>query len=404
MMDTQKTILVLPGTKWQVELVKKIKALGHKVIVVNPASDSPCFEYADEYLQSDIFNQDAVINFAKKYKIDAVVSDECDIAMNWIAELGEKLHLSVLSPETASLYTDKFKMREFSKSIGLKYPEFKICHTVKDAVDFQRRLGTPIIIKPTDSNASHGVHKCITDNDIIAYFDEALSFSRINKGVLAEQYINGTEFTIDGIKTPTHHFTLAISEKRHFKHNPNIANELYFTHHNPKFNYEELKKVNDIFVNSSDLKWGFTHAEYKYENGYYYLIEIAARGGGNMISSCITQHMSGHDTYKYLISCSLGETNDADFSIPSSHQGKAAVLKFFDTPKGGGIVKRIDGIEFLEYHPDIKFFQFNFKEGDVIQEAVNDSARIGFFIACSDNDTKLNHVIKEVEDKVKIII
>ena len=403
-MKNKKTILVLPGTKWQVELVKKIKENGHNVVVVNPAVDSPCFEYADNHLCSDIFNRNAVISFAKENGVDAILSDECDIAMNLIAELGEKLKVPALSPEMASLFTDKFKMREFSRKISLDYPKYKICESVKEAIEFQKELGKPIIIKPTDSNASHGVFKCEDEKEIISHFEETISFSRINKKVLAEQYINGTEFTIDGIKTPCGHFTLAISEKKHFKHNPNISNELFFTHYSSQFNYEELKRVNDLFVNSSDLNWGFTHAEYKFENGKFYLIEIAARGGGNMISSCITQHMSGFDTYQYLIDCSLGKIKDINFSIPQSHKNKAAVLKFFETPKGGGIVKEIKGIDFLDRHPDIKYYQFNFSEGDEIEDALNDSARIGYFIACCNDHKSLELLMKEVNEKIKIEI
>ena len=106
-MNESKNILVLPGTKWQVELVKKIKELGHKVFVVNPASDSPCFEYADAFLQSDIFDKQRVIQFGKSHKINAILSDECDIAMNLIAELGEEFNVPTLDKETAALYTDK---------------------------------------------------------------------------------------------------------------------------------------------------------------------------------------------------------------------------------------------------------------------------------------------------------
>ena len=117
-----KSILVLPGTLWQVGLVKKIKEMGYSPIVVNPAPDSPCFKYADSYLQSDIFDKEAVINYGKQHNIAGVISDECDIAMNLVAELGEVFNVSTLDKETAALFTDKFLMREFSKKHGLLSP------------------------------------------------------------------------------------------------------------------------------------------------------------------------------------------------------------------------------------------------------------------------------------------
>ena len=150
------------------------------------------------------------------------------------------------------------------------------------------------------------------------------------------------------------------------------------------------------------MQFGFTHAEYKYEDGKFYLIEIAARGGGNMISSVITQFMSGYDTYKYLIECATGNIHDEDFSIKPRYKERAAVLQFFPTPHGGGRVKSIDGIDWLEKTPEIAKFRFNFKPGDIIQDALNDSARIGFFIATCENREKLQQVIDLVETNVKI--
>lgn len=399
-----KTVLVLPGTFWQVQLLQKIKEMGYRALIVNPDPDSPCFEYADGHLQSDIFDKEKVIAYGKENHIDAVMSDECDIAMNLIAELGTAFNVPTLDEESASLFTDKFLMREFSKKHGLKYPEYKLCKTEGSAIAFLEEVKRPIIIKPLDSNASHGVFRCDTVEEIREHFAESMSFSRVEKSVLVERFIVGTEFTIDGVKTPHGHFTMAISEKKHFGYNESIANELFFTHTNPNFDYDKLRATNDAFVMHSDLQFGFTHAEYKYEEGEFYLIEIAARGGGNMISSCITQFMSGYDTYKYLVECATGNVHDEDFSLRPEYKDRAAVLRFFSVPDKGGTVKAIEGANFLENCPDIKFFRFNFKEGDTIHDAVNDSVRIGFYIVCSENVERLREVMKEVEKKVNIVL
>ena len=195
-----KNILVLPGTMWQLALIDKIREMGHRALVVNPAADSIGFSHADSYLQSDIFDVDRVVSWGKENHVNAVMSDECDIAMNLIAKLGKIFNVPTLDEETASLYTDKFLMREFSKKLGLKYPEYKYCRTKKDAIELLHKINGPIIIKPLDSNASHGVFKITTESELENKFAESLSFSRHSKCVLAERFINGVEFTIDGIE------------------------------------------------------------------------------------------------------------------------------------------------------------------------------------------------------------
>lgn len=401
---SKKNILVLPGSNWQIQLVKKIKEMGHKAFVINPFDNSPCFAHADGYLKADIFDLESVRKYIADNNIDSVMSDECDIAMPLVATLADEFGLIALSKEDARLYTDKFAMREFCKANGINYPEYKLCKTVDDAISFFNEIKHPIILKPLDCNASKGVFKIENKSDILKHFDESMSFSRIEKSVLAERYINGTEFTIDGIKTPYGHYTLAISEKKHFKHNVNIASDLVFTHSNNNFDYEQLKKTNDAFVLASDLKFGFTHAEYKCEDGVYYLIEIAARGGGNMISSVITQYMSGYDTYEYLINCYLNNVVDKNFEIRKEYSNRAAILKFFKTPNGGGKVIDIKGIEVLENEPDVVKYMLNFKVGDVIEDAVSDSARIGFCIVCSESIEKLNAVTKMIDEEFCIVL
>lgn len=398
-----KKVLVLPGTQWQVPLIEKIQEMGNQALVVNPDPNAPGMKKADLALVSDIFDKERVVAFGRDQKVDAVMSDECDIAMNLVAELGSTFRVPTLDEETAALYTDKFLMREFSKKHGLRYPEYKFCKTVDDAVALLKEIDRAIIIKPLDSNASHGVFKCTTEEEVRKHFDESMSFSRVEKSVLAERFIVGTEFTIDGVKTPHGHYTMAISEKKHFAHNESIANELLFSHYNPKFDYDKLRVTNDAFVMKSNLLFGFTHAEYKYEEGEFYLIEIAARGGGNMISSCITQYMTGYDTYRYLVECATGNVHDEDFSLRPGYKNRAAVLKFFETPGVGGKVREIKGLDYIENEPDIKHYRLNFKIGDTIENALNDSVRIGFYIVCSENMQKLREVINNVEKNFQII-
>ena len=105
--------LVLPGSKWQLALVKKLKEKGHWVCVVSPEEDPPCADPADAFFRSDIFAINDIVKQSLDYKIDAVLSDECDIAMPVIAELGDRLGVKTLSREAAALYTDKYLMREY---------------------------------------------------------------------------------------------------------------------------------------------------------------------------------------------------------------------------------------------------------------------------------------------------
>lgn len=404
MNTNKKKIVILPGAIWQVPIVKKVREMGYESIVISPAENSPAFSYADKVIQSDIFAKQNYLDQIRKMHVDAVTSDECDIATKLIAELSEELHVPSQGVKTAELYASKVRMREFLKEHNLPCPMFRLCYTLEEALDFYRSMNQQMIIKPIDSSSSHGVFTIDTETDLIAHFEEAKSFSREEKVVICEQYIHGTEFTIDGIKTPHGHTSLVISEKKHYAYNKNVAYELLFSHTNPNFDYEKLRRTNDQFVNLSGLPFGLTHAEYKYENGEFYLIEIGARGGGNLISSLIVPCMSGYDNQEALIKMALGESDVIKPEIASNLLNRCAVLEFFDTPGNGGIVKSIEGEDFLKNNPNVLSYKFNFSIGDTILPAICDTARIGFYIAYADTMECLKQLMTEIQSKVKFII
>lgn len=397
-----KKIMVLAGSKWQIPITKKIAEMGHHPYVVNLYEDSPAFKYAYKFGVMDILDKEACLNFAQENEVDAIISEECDIAMPVVAYLAEQIGAASQGTDKISYFTNKFEMREFCRQHGLKYPEYRKCHRLEEAQEFYRELNSKIIIKPLDSNSSRGVYTIDSIEELPHLFEKSMSFSKVEKCVIAERYIEGTEFTIDGIKTPDRHYTMAISEKKHYPHNMNIAYELYFSHNNDKFDYGKLREINDKYINLTGLPFGLTHAEYKYENGEFYLIEIAARGGGNLISSDIVPIMTGIDNYRYLIECTLGNIRNEAFVVDEALRNRCCVLHFFDVEGKGGKVKDIILPELFD-DKRIKCWELNFKAGDVIEKAEDDSKRIGYYIAYAENKQDLDKMIAKIDKEFKII-
>lgn len=400
-----KTVMVIPGAYAQIPLIKNLKLQGYKVVCVNPYKNSPAFEYADYSEQFDIMDVENCIGVAKKYNVCAVLSDECDIAMPSVAAISEALSLPSIGSNLARLYTNKEMMREFSQKNVFPYTAYKQCNTLEEAKEFFSSLGShKMIIKPLDSNSSRGVYTVTDEKEIDDYFNESLSFSRSIKAVLCEEYIEGTEFTVDGIVINGKHYSLAVSKKKHYPHNLNIACELYFSNYDDSFDYDKLKKQNDLYVEKTGLPFGFTHAEYKFNGKDFVMIEIGARGGGNFISSHIVPVMTGLDNYKILTEQTLGTKTDFSFN-PDNHSKKCAVLEFFDIDlaDNGKEIKAVVGDELLKNDTRILLYEFNFEIGDRLYKAANDSKRVGFYIACADTRGELDSLMKKIANEVKFV-
>lgn len=403
-----KVIMVIPGAAAQIPLIKRLKELNFQVVCVNPYDDSPAFAYADFSEKYNILNLEACIEVAQKYNVCAVISDECDIAMPTVAAVSETLNIPSIGSALARLYTNKKEMRVFSEKHGFPCPAYKQCNTLEEAKNFFESLNvSKMIIKPLDSNSSRGVYTITSLEELNAKFDDSMTYSRTLKVVLCEEYIEGTEFTVDGVVLNGKHYSLAISRKKHYPHHPNIACELYFSYEDLEFDYEKLRKQNDKYVEVSGLPFGFTHAEYKYNGKEFVLIEIGARGGGNYISSHIVPVMTGLDNYKMLVDQTLNLCikDKDDYRIAPCFEDRCCVLKFFDIDEqnDGKVVDKIVGEEILKDNPKVLLYQFQFKSGEVMHIAADDSKRVGFYIAYGDTRKELDSFIKMVDRKVKFI-
>lgn len=110
---TNTTVIILAGTKWQIPLIQKLKKKGCRVIVFNSLPNSPAFTYADDNCIVDILDLDKCLKLAKEYAPDAIMSDECDIAVLPIAFLSEKLGLVSIGTDIGELYTNNTSLQLF---------------------------------------------------------------------------------------------------------------------------------------------------------------------------------------------------------------------------------------------------------------------------------------------------
>ncbi len=383
-------IMVIAGGDWQCPIVKKAKELGHYVVCSNLYENSPAFAYADEYRIADVRDKEKNLEYAREIQPDAIITDQTDISVPTVAYIAEKIGVEGIGYPKSLLFTNKVKMRDFCFSKGFPAPRYIECSSMIEAQDFFNEMKKPMIIKPIDSQSSRGIHIINSIDDINIFFDDAISYSNGGRKVIVEEYIDGTEFTVDGIKTKDSYYVTAISKKEHYDYNPNIAKKLLFSHYDEEYDYQDLRELNRRMVLAMGLPFGLTHAEYKYYNGEFYLIEIAARGGGTKISSDIVPFMSGIDTNTALINMSLNKDVHCNLIY---RLDKYALLGFFDLQQGK--VKHIRGIEKALHIDGVVDMSLPLGDGDIIKDAGDDRSRIGHYIISA--TSKKDLLLKERE-------
>lgn len=372
-----KRVMVIAGGNWQVDLCKKLKDMGYWVLCSNLYKDSPAFKYADASEVADIKDKDKNLEFAIKHKIDAVLSDQSDLAIPTVAYIADKLGLPGIGTKRADICTDKSLMRDFCRENDILIPDYKLCKNIDDAMSMLKKYGK-IIIKPIDSQSARGVFIIDDSKQLEENYPITVSFANRRKEILAEEYIGGTEFTIDGVIVKGKHYPLCISYKNMHEKNTMVSMVQTYTYKSDKFDYDELRKQNKMLVEKIGLPFGLTHTEYRFYKGKYYLLEIAARGGGSNLSSKIVPYMSDVDNYSYLIKGALGEDiNDDELKNHKFSNDKAVIMRFFDL--GVGTVKEMHGVERLENSTYMLDYHLPVQAGDRLVEPKFGSMRPGHF-------------------------
>ena len=153
-----KKILLLGGHMYILPVIKAIHDLGHYAITCDYLPNNIAHKFSDEYHNVSIVDKEAVLELAKKLKVDGVMSFACDPGVETAAYVAEKLGLPTHPYESVKILQNKALFRKFLTDNGFNVPKAKGYSNYEDALRDIGIFRFPIIVKPTDSAGS----KCVT--------------------------------------------------------------------------------------------------------------------------------------------------------------------------------------------------------------------------------------------------
>lgn len=347
--EKKDKLIILGAGPFQMHLIEKAQEMGAYVIAVTPHGTYPGIKVADKIYFHDAKIEEYIYEVARLENVNGVISDQGEIFVRAVAYAAEKMGLPGNGYETALLYTDKYRMRERSKALGLATIDYRLVENVEQAREFFEELGASAIIKPVDASSSRGVSKIHSLEDLYAKFDEAQEISLSGK-VIIERFIEGPQFEVDSIAAGGHVQPLMYADLEEYdipdvfssrtRLYPSVADESIVRR---LLDYSQ--KINEGF----GMIQGLSHNEYIMDEktGEIYLIEAALRGGGTFIASYITELQTGIDTAEFLVNVALGRTDKVpEFTMNRCHCGYVT----FYLPVGEVLTKEgTDEVEALDY-------------------------------------------------------
>lgn len=379
----KRSILVFGVGELQRSIIARAKAMGLFVVGIDPCADAVAKDDCDAF--EVVGGQDLIRTIAvcHKYDIKAIVTAATDKPLVMMASVAEKLGYPFYSVTTASWATDKFQMKQRFQEGGVPCAQGRLISNADEADG----MVYPIIVKPRDNSGSRGVKLCRNKQELETSISEAFEVSHLGT-VLVEEYIEGREFSIEGLHYDGKSEVIQFTEKKTtaFPYNVELG------HKQPANLTDEQRDAIREIVSKIGAALKFencpSHTELKVNDRGIFVIETSPRLGGDYITSTLTPLSTGINLEDQLLHIALGEKVDTT----TGRVNKASGVCFFSYPEGEvkAILPEVSGVAKL---PHIHNFELKLKVGDHINQITSSLNRYGQFVVDGETREEVDELI-----------
>ena len=304
-----KKLAIIGANEFQNPLILKAKEMGYETHVFAWQAGDIGEKTADVFHPISIVEKEAVWQVCKAEGVTACCSIGSDLATHTVNYVQRRLG-NPCNPEiTDTIATDKYEMRRALKAAGVPCPGFL---RVTDIPSGKALAGMryPMIVKPTDRSGSRGIFKVTDYAGVKAAVPEAVACS-FSGAAIIEEFIEGEEFSCEGISFSGEHHLLALTKK----YTTGAPHFIETGHAEPADIapavqariYDAVKKALDAL----QIQYGASHAEFMLTpGGGVRIVEVGARMGGDCIGSDLVFLSTGLDYTAMVIDAACGKAPD----------------------------------------------------------------------------------------------
>ncbi|HEV2783899.1 MAG TPA: ATP-grasp domain-containing protein [Actinophytocola sp.] len=316
--------------------------LGYRVLLVTdqPALDVPR-DVVREQVVVDTYDVGAALaagrRLARAHRVDGVLTWS-DRDVNTVALLAEELGLPGPPPEAARIARNKYRMRQAMSAHPELVPRFRHVGTWVEAEAAAADIGYPAILKPTVAAGSIAIFELHNADDLLRAFDTLTQHIRptvnpiFGRGVsqlIYEEFLTGTEHSVEGYVRNEEVTVAGITDKETL---PPFHTEVghVFPTALGEPEREAVLALTSQVIKVFGLDDCVFHLECKVDKGRAKLIEAAARGGGDYITSHLVPLATGQSFHENAIRVATGAAPVAA-GEPVFHAGVKKIV----TPDAG---------------------------------------------------------------------
>lgn len=311
----------------------------------------------------------AAVAWARGRQFDVVlgVREQVQVAL---AEIARAVGAPGNPPAAVRTVRDKDRCRQALREAGLPQPEFRLCADLAEARAFLEGTTGPWIVKPRDASGSLGVRKVTAPEDLAP----AVAALPARTAFLVEQFVEGREYSVEGVFLRGEPRVLAVTEKKLLPP-PNFVEAGHVLPADlPTGLLREFEQAVIGALKALDLRFGIFHVELWSTADGPVLGEVHVRNGGDWIHLMLEYAIPGLDLFGLVIDDALGSDTDSCELTPS----RAAAVRFLAPPPGR--VRRVVGWDDVLRHPAVLKADLTVRPGDLVGEVRESYDRAGYLV------------------------
>ena len=257
-----------------------LKKLGFETIIVNcnPETVSTDYDTSDKLYFEPLTLEDVLSIYKKEKPLGVIAQFGGQTPLNLAADL-EKNGVKILgtAPSVIDLAEDRDLFRAMMEKLEIPMPESGMATTVDEALDIAKKIGYPVMVRPSYVLGGRGMEVVYDDESMVGYMNAAVGVTP-DRPILIDRFLNNAlECEADAISDGTHAFVPAVMEHIELAgvHSGDSACILPSVHISEE-NVATIKEYTRKIAEEMHVK-GLMNMQYAIENGKVYVLEANPR-------------------------------------------------------------------------------------------------------------------------------
>jgi biotin carboxylase len=399
-MAKRRKLLVLGAAASNVETLRALaRVSGIDLVVFDANPASPGHAIARTFATVDIADARAVFAAAETLRIDGVYPMN-DHGVRAAAYVAGRLGLRGPSMAAAHAALDKGVMREVWQSWGLQQPQFRVVTSLSEVRAFAREVGLPAVVKPVDcGGGGRGVYVLRDMAAVARGFRAASGFLKRNNRLIVEQFVEGTETSVEVARCSGRTTLIAYSDKYKPPTHSSVATRIAYPGRFPQRVVSEITRTADQALQAVGVSEGVGHVELIVApDESVWLVEMGARVGGGHTFHPIASHVSGLNYPEWVARHFVG-----DSCVPRVGRYRGAAYYFFSSERAGTL-QAIEGLDAARNVPGVVVIEAWKAPGQRVAGLDNSMERLGCVVALGDTRADAHAAAERAMAAVRFVV